>query len=48
LKFIADGMMGKVSRWLRILGYDVKYENDALDDTILKIAVEERRILLTR
>jgi uncharacterized protein with PIN domain len=41
-------MIGKVSRWLRILGHDVKYDNNASDDELLKIAVEEERILLTR
>jgi uncharacterized protein with PIN domain len=41
-------MTGKVSRWLRILGHDVKYESTASDDELLNIAVEEQRILLTR
>jgi uncharacterized protein with PIN domain len=48
LKFVANGMMGKISRWLRILGHDVKYENDASDDELLRVAIEESRILLTR
>ena len=30
-KFIADGMLGKLTRWLRILGQDVEYTG-AIDD----------------
>ena len=25
VKFLADGMLGKLSRWLRMLGQDVEY-----------------------
>ncbi|MEM2875403.1 MAG: Mut7-C RNAse domain-containing protein [Candidatus Bathyarchaeia archaeon] len=48
LKFVVDGMLGKIARWLRILGYDVKYENSLDDLSLIKIAQDERRILLTR
>jgi uncharacterized protein with PIN domain len=48
LSFLADGMLGKLSRWLRMLGCDVKYQNDLNDDELIKIAVKENRILLTR
>ena len=41
-------MLGRFSRWLRILGYDVKYLNSTPDDVLLKIAKEEDRALLTR
>ncbi|MEM2272866.1 MAG: Mut7-C RNAse domain-containing protein [Candidatus Bathyarchaeia archaeon] len=48
IKFMVDGMLGKVARWLRMLGYDTKYAGDLHDDEILKIAVNERRIILTK
>jgi len=48
MKFVVDGMLGKLARWLRMLGYDTKYFNDMDDDEILKVASEEKRILLTR
>ncbi|MFC2144746.1 Mut7-C RNAse domain-containing protein [Actinomycetota bacterium] len=48
MKFIADIMVGKLARYLRIAGYDVAYFNDASDDFILKTAMEEDRIVLTR
>jgi len=48
LKFIADGMLGKLTRWLRMLGYNVKYSNKLDDTQLLMIAKKERRTLLTR
>lgn len=48
LRFVADGMLGSSSRWLRMLGYHVKYCNDMPDDALLKIAEQEDLILLTR
>jgi uncharacterized protein with PIN domain len=46
--FIADVMVGKLARWLRVLGYDVVYSNKFEDDEILQIASSENRIILTR
>ena len=48
LKFVTDGMLGKLTRWLRMLGYNVKYANNLDDKTLVKIAKTEKRILLTR
>ena len=48
MKFVADGMLGKSSRWLRMMGHDVKYSVDLTDDDLLNLAKDERRILLTR
>ena len=48
MKFIADIMVGKLARYLRMAGYDVAYFNDASDDFILKTAMKEDRIVLTR
>lgn len=53
MKFIADGMLGKLARWLRLAGHDVTYIGDLgvpaskQDDTLLEQAKLERRILLT-
>jgi len=47
-RFIADGMLGKLSRWLRILGYDVKYSTELTDEELMEAATAEGRILLTR
>jgi len=47
LKFLADEMLGRLTRWLRILGSDVLYLN-ASDDELLLITEKEKRTLLTR
>jgi len=48
VKFIADVMVGKLARWLRVLGVDVAYSNTYEDDEIIRIACAEDRIILTR
>lgn len=48
MKFLADGMLGKLARWLRMLGFDVKYSNMLEDNELSAIAKEEKRILLTK
>ncbi len=48
LRFIADSMLGRLSRWLRLLGYDTLYFPTIEDNKIIRIARSEGRILLTR
>jgi uncharacterized protein with PIN domain len=48
IKFIADVMVGKLARWLRVLGLDVAYSNTFRDEEIVRIAEAENRIILTR
>jgi uncharacterized protein with PIN domain len=48
MKFLADGMLGRLAKWLRILGYDTAYDPQADDHTLVRIARAEGRILLTR
>jgi uncharacterized protein with PIN domain len=48
VKFIADGMLGKLTRWLRMLGQDVKYSNKSEDAELIAMAEKEHRVLLTR
>lgn len=47
-RFLADGMLGRITRWLRMLGCEVKYSNEASDDRLLELAETEGRVLLTR
>jgi uncharacterized protein with PIN domain len=46
--FVADAMVGKLARWLRILGVDVIYDVSLDDRELLALARSENRILLTR
>jgi len=47
-KFGVDAMLGKLARYLRILGYDTLYWKEADDSEILERLKEEERILITR
>lgn len=45
--FVVDGMLGSLARKLRMIGFDTAYYNDAGDDSLIKIASDEKRMLLT-
>jgi len=46
--FILDVHLGKLARYLRLFGFDSSYRNNFKDEEIIRIAAEERRIILTR
>jgi uncharacterized protein with PIN domain len=48
MKFVVDCMLGKLAKWLKILGFDTVYLNKAEDRDLLQIARRQRRILLTK
>ena len=48
MKFIADVMVGRLAKYLRMAGNDVIYINDIDDDQLLKIAAAENRVVITR
>ena len=47
-RFTADAMLGRLARWLRILGYDTAYEKIIPDEVLIDRVVGENRWLLTR
>ena len=47
-RFLLDGMLGALARWLRICGYDAEYLRNAPDEEIIQRAAEGGRVLLTR
>lgn len=47
-RFLADAMLGRLARWLRLLGFDTAYDAAIGDPELARRAFEERRIVLTR
>jgi uncharacterized protein with PIN domain len=47
-RFVADIHLGKLARYLRMLGFDVLYPNNWEDKDLARLASTEGRILLTR
>ncbi len=47
-KFVADVMLGRLAKWLRIAGFDVLYSNRYTDDELIALSRKEERILLSR
>jgi len=47
-RFVTDGHLGKLTRNLRMLGFDVAYDPEAEDRQLLDVMDRENRALLTR
>lgn len=47
-RFVLDVHLGKLARYLRMLGFDTLYENNYTEARLLFISDDEKRILLTR
>jgi uncharacterized protein with PIN domain len=47
-RFVADTMLGKLAKWLRVMGFDVCYDAKTTDAQLLRCAEADDRILLTR
>lgn len=47
-RFVVDGHLGRLARYLRMLGFDTLYDPRAADDALAQTAANELRILLTR
>lgn len=48
IRFSADAMLGRLARWLRIMGFDTAFDADVSDEQLVRRAVEEDRVILTR
>ena len=47
-RFVLDVHLGKLARYLRLLGFDVLYQNDYDDPELAQISSQQQRILLTQ
>jgi uncharacterized protein with PIN domain len=47
-RFVVDGHLGRLTRNLRLLGFDVAYRQNADDRQLLEVMARENRALLTR
>jgi uncharacterized protein len=45
--FLADAMLGSIARKLRFLGFDTLYIAHAQDNEVLKMGIEQDRVILT-
>jgi uncharacterized protein with PIN domain len=48
VKFIADNNVGKLARWLRLIGYDTLLFKLKDDSQMIKTALSENRVILTK
>jgi uncharacterized protein with PIN domain len=47
MRFLADSMLGKLAKWLRVMGYDTHYQ-PFYQKGVIDNLIRNRRILLTR
>jgi uncharacterized protein len=48
LKFMVDTNVGKLARWLRMMGYDAVFFEEGDDAEMISQALKEGRVLITR
>lgn len=46
--FVVDSNLGRLARYLRLLGFDCLYRNDFTDDDVATLSQHQHRIVLTR
>jgi uncharacterized protein with PIN domain len=47
-RFVADAMLGRLSKWLRVMGYDVYYQSHYKEGLLERFVGEGRRLLSRR
>jgi uncharacterized protein with PIN domain len=47
-RFIVDMNVGKLAKWLRVLGYDAVFVNPIDDDELVQRGLREGRVVLTK
>ena len=47
-RFVVDLNVGRLAKWLRVMGYDTLFPREGGDNQLVRIALREGRILVTR
>ncbi|WP_136064032.1 Mut7-C RNAse domain-containing protein [Modicisalibacter radicis] len=47
-RFFADAMLARLARWLRVLGFDTRFDPTIDDPQLVRLAERDQRWLLTR
>ena len=47
-RFVVDINVGNLAKWLRAMGYDTLFPREGDDNDLVRIALREGRILVTR
>lgn len=47
-RFVADNHLGRLARYLRLLGFDTAYNTEWDDPDLIRVSLDDERILLTR
>ena len=47
-RLLVDAMLGRLVRWLRLMGYDATYWRDGSDEALIAAAQAEDRLIVTR
>jgi len=48
MRFVCDRMLGRLARWLRMMGVDTEYPEEMDDAALAVLAADQERVLLTR
>jgi uncharacterized protein with PIN domain len=47
-RFVAEAMLGKLAKWLRMMGYDVVYQRSYREEDLVRLMADGRRLLSRR
>jgi uncharacterized protein with PIN domain len=47
-RFVVDINVGRLAKWLRVMGYDTVFPRGGNDNDLVRIALREGRVLVTR
>ena len=48
IRFVVDLNVGRLAKWLRVMGYDTLFPREGSDNDLVRVALREGRVLVTR